>query len=85
MRVVEKMLGVRYMRVPASSCGIPDVQAYAVHDARTGEPLATLYVDLYPREGKYNHAAVWSFRNGSLRPEAARRRPRWWSTSTARA
>ncbi|HEU5294338.1 MAG TPA: M3 family metallopeptidase, partial [Burkholderiaceae bacterium] len=67
MRVVEKMLGVKYVRVPAVKLWHPDVQAYAVHDARSGQPLAALYVDLFPREGKYNHAAVWSFRNGSLR------------------
>jgi thimet oligopeptidase len=75
MRVVEKMLGVRYVRVPDLKLWHPDVQAYAVHDARSGQPLAALYVDLFPREGKYNHAAVWSFRNGSLRlkrpPQAA--------------
>jgi thimet oligopeptidase len=51
------------------------VQAYSVHDARSGAPIAALYVDPFPREGKYNHAAVWSFRNGSLRlkraPQAA--------------
>ena len=44
-------------------------------DARSGAPIAALYVDLFPREGKYNHAAVWSFRNGSQRlkraPQAA--------------
>jgi thimet oligopeptidase len=75
MRVVEKMLGVKYVRVPGVKLWHPDVQAYAVHDARSGAPIAALYVDLFPREGKYNHAAVWSFRNGSLRlkraPQAA--------------
>jgi thimet oligopeptidase len=52
-----------------------DVQAYAVSDAKTGRPIAALYVDIYPREGKFKHAAVWSFRNGSTRlgrvPQAA--------------
>jgi thimet oligopeptidase len=75
MRVVEKTLGVKYVRVPGLKLWHRDVQAYAVHDARTGQPLAALYVDLFPREGKYNHAAVWSFRNGALRlkrpPQAA--------------
>lgn len=74
MRVAEKMLGIRYTRVPAALWH-PDVQAYAVSDAKSGKPLAALYVDLYPREGKYNHAAVWSFRNGATRlnraPQAA--------------
>jgi thimet oligopeptidase len=74
MRVAETMLGVRYTRV-AAPLWHADVQAYAVSDAKTGKPLATLYVDLYPRDGKYNHAAVFSFRNGSTRlnraPQAA--------------
>ncbi|MEW6705545.1 MAG: M3 family metallopeptidase [Pseudomonadota bacterium] len=64
LRVVEKMMGVRYQRVPAKLWH-PEAQAYAVSDAATGKPLATLLVDLYPREGKYNHAAVFSYRNGS--------------------
>ena len=59
MRIAEKMLGIRYTRV-AAKLWHPDVQAYAISDARTGKPLSTLYVDLYPREGKYNHAAVWA-------------------------
>lgn len=64
MRLVERMMDVRYTRVEAPAWH-PEVQAYAVSDARTGKPLAGLLVDLYPREGKYNHAAVWSYRNGS--------------------
>ena len=65
MRVVEKMMGVKYTRVEGVKLWHPEAQAWAVSDATTGKPLAALYVDLYPREGKYNHAAVWSFRGGS--------------------
>jgi len=75
MRVIEKMLGIKYTRVPGVRLWHPDVQAYAVSDAATGKPLAALYVDLYPRPGKYNSAAVWSYRNASTRlhrvPQAA--------------
>ena len=52
-----------------------DAQAYAATDVRTGKPLATLYVDLYPRDGKYNHAAVWTLQSSATRigrvPQAA--------------
>jgi thimet oligopeptidase len=66
MKVAERLLGVRYTRVPATLWH-PDAQVYRATDVKTGQPLATLYVDLYPRDGKYNHAAVWSFVNGSVR------------------
>ncbi len=74
MRIAEKMFGIRYTRV-AAALWHEDAEAYAVTDARTGAPLATLYVDLYPREGKYNHAAVWDVRSSATRthrlPQAA--------------
>lgn len=74
MRLAERLFGVRYERVDARLWH-PDVQAYAATDIATGKPLAALLVDLYPREGKYNHAAVWGFRNASTRlqrvPQAA--------------
>ena len=75
MRVIEKLMGVRYERVDGLALWHADVQAYSVVDVASGQPIAALYIDPYPREGKYNHAAVWSFRNGSLRlkraPQAA--------------
>ncbi|WP_428423836.1 M3 family metallopeptidase [Methylibium sp.] len=43
----------------------PDVKAYAVVDAASQRTLATLYLDLYPRPGKYGHAAVWPLRGSS--------------------
>jgi thimet oligopeptidase len=74
-RVIEKMMGVRYERVADVALWHPEAQAYAVRDVRSGKVIAKLLVDLYPREGKYNHAAVWSYRNGAQRgnraPQAA--------------
>lgn len=70
MKLAERMLGVRYTRVPAALWH-PDVQAYVATDVKSGKPLATLYVDLYPRDGKYNHAAVWGLRAGSTRTNRA--------------
>lgn len=64
MRIAETMLGVRFTPVQARLWH-PEAQAYAVSDAASGEPMASLIVDLYPREGKYGHAAVWSYRSGS--------------------
>ena len=66
LRLVERLMGVRYQRVPGAPAWHPEVQTYAVSDAATGKALATLWVDLYPREGKYNHAAVWGLRGASL-------------------
>lgn len=65
--VIEKMMGVRYTEVKAPGLWHPEVKAFAVSDVATGKPIATLYVDLYPRDGKYNHAAVWSLRSSSTR------------------
>jgi thimet oligopeptidase len=74
MRIAETMFGIKYTPVPAKLWH-SEAQAYAVSDAATGKPLASLIVDLYPREGKYNHAAVWPYRAGSTKtgrlPQAA--------------
>ena len=67
MRMTEKLLGVKYTRVEGVALWHPDVQAYAVSDAATGKPLASLFVDLYTRDGKQPGAWAWSFRNSSTR------------------
>jgi len=65
MRVAEKMFGVRYDKVDNAGTWAPEVQAWAVTDAASNRKIATLFVDPWPRDGKYNHAAVWNFRNGA--------------------
>lgn len=66
LRVIEKMMGVKYQRVD-NKLWHDEVQTYVVSDATTGKAIAQLYVDLYPRDGKYNHAAVWPLRGSALR------------------
>ncbi len=65
MRVAEKLYGVafREAKVPVWH---DDVRYYDVFDAKTGKFLSGFYLDLYPREGKYNHAAAFPLRGASL-------------------
>ncbi|MBL8275592.1 MAG: Zn-dependent oligopeptidase [Pelomonas sp.] len=66
LRVIEKMMGVKYERVP-NKLWHDEAQTYVVSDAASGKAIAQLYVDLYPRDGKYNHAAVWPLRGSAMR------------------
>lgn len=66
MRIIEKMMGVTYTKID-QPLWHPDAQTFVVTDNKSGKAIAQLYVDLYPREGKFNHAAVWSLRASSTR------------------
>jgi thimet oligopeptidase len=61
----QRLFGVRFEPVP-QTLWHPQAQAYAARD-ESGTLLGTLFVDLYPRADKFNHAAVWSIRNVSTR------------------
>jgi thimet oligopeptidase len=55
----------------------PDVRYFDVVDAKTGRFISGFYIDLFPREGKFNHAAAFPIR-GVSRSRSARRYRRWW-------
>lgn len=38
-----------------------DIIVYQIKDKKTGELISNFYMDLFPRDGKYTHAATWSF------------------------
>jgi thimet oligopeptidase len=58
MHISSTLYGIRL--VPAK---VPvwheDVQYYDVVDAKSGKTISGIYLDLFPREGKFTHAAAW--------------------------
>ena len=44
----------------------PDVRTYAIDDSSTGDLIAYVYMDLFPREGKFSHAAAFTLAPGRL-------------------
>ncbi len=53
----------------------PDVQVYQIKDKKTGELLSNFYLDMYPRDGKYTHAATWSFVDRFQLPDGSYQTP----------
>jgi thimet oligopeptidase len=64
--IAERLFGVRFAAIQ-QPLWHADARAFEVSDKRSGALLGTLYVDLYPRADKYNHAAVWPIRMSSTR------------------
>lgn len=54
-----EVFGLEYRPLAGVATWHPDVMAYEIADRQTGRPLATFYADLFPREGKYGHAAAF--------------------------
>jgi thimet oligopeptidase len=69
--VSETLYGVTFREAKVPTWH-PDVRYYDVLDASTGKFISGFYLDLYPREGKYNHAAAFSIYGAS---RIARRTP----------
>jgi len=58
-RLTGDVFGLEFRRLPDARAWHPSVQLFAVHDRSDGRLLAHFYADLFPREGKFNHAAAF--------------------------
>ncbi|KAF0852939.1 mitochondrial neurolysin [Andalucia godoyi] len=61
--IYQRVLNVRVEKEDTAGSGKTwheDVELYSVYDKETGEFCGQLYLDLYPRPGKYGHAAAFS-------------------------
>jgi len=56
--VYEELMGVKIRPVDGAQVWHPDVKLYVMEDADDGKPMGWFYADLFPREGKFGHAAV---------------------------
>ena len=75
LEIYQKMLGLTFTKVQDGNLWHQDVTMYEVNDTETGDFVGHFYMDLFPREGKYNHAACFPFRRGFAKPDGTRQYP----------
>lgn len=69
--VYQSLLGVRFEKMVLGDEWHADVEYYETADAESGEPLGRFYLDLFPRDGKFKHAAVFPLVPGFRRSDGA--------------
>jgi len=74
-KIYQRIFGLKFERVEAPYKWIGDLQLYTVTDAKTGEPMGLFYLDMFPRDGKYNHFAEFGIIEGKLLPDGKYQRP----------
>jgi thimet oligopeptidase len=73
--IYQRIFGLKFQRVEAPYKWVDDLQLYTVADAKTGEPMGLFYLDMFPRDGKYNHFAQFGIIEGKLLPDGKYQRP----------
>ena len=73
--IYQSIFGLKFEKVVAPQKWIDDLQLYLVTDSATGEPLGMFYLDMFPREGKFNHFAQFVIISGKLLPNGKYQRP----------
>lgn len=73
--IYQRIFGLKFERVEPPYKWVKELQLYAVSDAKTGEPMGLFYLDMFPREGKYNHFAQFGIIEGKLLEDGKYQRP----------
>lgn len=61
-KITQTLFGVKYQKVENASIWQEDVTMYEVLD--NGKIIGRFYLDLYPRDNKFGHAAMFPIQNG---------------------
>ncbi len=75
LAIYQEILGVRFQEVSSGPKWHPDVKLFAVRDKEGDVLLGYFYMDLYPREGKYSHAAAFNLVRAYETPDFSYQRP----------
>ena len=73
--IYQSIFGLKFERITAPYKWVDDLQLYLVTDSATGEPLGMFYLDMFPREGKFNHFAQFEIIGGKLLSDGKYQRP----------
>ena len=68
------VFGLDYEQVEAETWH-PDVRTYVIRDRGDGRQIARFHMDLFPREGKFSHAAAFDLIPGRRLPDGSYQQP----------
>jgi thimet oligopeptidase len=73
--IYQSIFGLKFEQIDAPYKWIGDLQLYMVTDAASGEPLGMFYLDMFPRDGKFNHFAEFGIISGKQLADGKYQRP----------
>ena len=64
--IYQRIFSLKFTEVEAPYVWAAGVKLYVVQDAETGVPMGAFYLDMFPRDGKFNHFACFSQKAGGV-------------------
>ena len=67
--ITQELLGLRYEEIQNPDVWHKEVRMFNCFDVASGEQIGRFYLDLFPRENKYSHAACFPMNSGKIRSD----------------
>jgi thimet oligopeptidase len=74
-KIYETLFGVEYREIQNADVWHPEVRLFSVSNRGSKTPMSYFYVDLFPRDAKFGHAAQFSIVSGEKLSDGTYRKP----------